>query len=517
MNVKIIVKDVDDAPVNGAILKRRSQQGDVTDTIPGNELQFSMTDFSGDIDLRLSHPSFNEEVVRVTKSGQRWSNPTCVVSLQSGVLAITVILSRIQTAPTVYIPEEQLKNYAANPTGVLLADRQSAFSYRSLFNGPIDEFRRLAHPIFDDPNGEDWERFFYEKVNVNPAKRGSFRWLEYGESRQKFVIGLWVPKRYFAYSDTRSLDFVVFYSPSTAINEYHLDQGQVYPYGLKTTTEQGKIVVGQPYITQLGQNYLFNWQYLVYQLLAAKKKAIMVMPINNYGDWRPFQTRSGVLRLLKEIAHYAHKQHLLGPLVSIAENFPSDVVSTAFEPTPSLGRLAIAGFSSGMGPILSLFNADNQQKKLPPLFYSSNASAFEQLWKEIWDIDLAVHRNGGFDSFEKTLLAWLNQSSKRQMRMYHSLYTADKWRPSNAPQLSKLKVVTRGGRPAKSNPAIDAEEVHSKDGTWSAVYFSNEYLNASGKGLGIPSFLNNTPHQFIPKIALGHAGLMSQFEVLQDI
>lgn len=172
-------------------------------------------------------------------------------------------------------------------------------------------FRRLLHPILADPDDGGWGRFRHETVsNLDPSAEGNFRWLEYQHGRKRYAVAIWMPSSYFQSGTRKSLDFLIFYSPTTAEKkEYALNRGHRYPYGLR----KDAVGIGQPYIASLGQSYLFNGHFLCYQLLAAKKKAILLMPINDAGDWGPFSDCADAYRFINEIAHHAHKHGLLEP------------------------------------------------------------------------------------------------------------------------------------------------------------------------------------------------------------
>lgn len=466
-----------------------------------------------DLKIVVSHPSFFSEETHVHPEGTYWTNPTCMVTPPANPatdpVQVKFVLSRVRLAPTFQFKKAaELAKLKESPNGVLLNETMTPpgpFDYRSLFNGNKDQFLRLKHPILNDPDKDNWKRLNHEPVQVDPSKQGRFRWLEYGTGRQRFAVAIWAPESYFGRGAPNSLDFIVFYSPTTAKKpEYKLYEGQSYPYGLHDKNKGP----WQRYIAGLGQAYLFDGHFLVYEMLAAKKRAILVMPINNIGDWGPFSSGAGVHQLLKEIAHFVHKQRLAHV------NSSNGFIRATYPSIPTIGRVVISGFSSGLEPINKLL-ASSQGA-------TGGDSQFQKVWKEIWDLDLKLGTH--IPTFEELLMKWLGMDPARRFRMYHSEYTAKRRRPSSGKTLASQGT---GIHKKGATPDVEAEELHAADGRWSAVYFSNLFLqrnevDTNPDGPWFPGFVlteegepdHGNKHHFTLMIAFGHAALMSTLDSL---
>ncbi|MDI1478671.1 hypothetical protein [Polyangium sp. y55x31] len=483
---------------------------------------------TSDVKITVSHPEFFKEETSIDTSGSHWTNPTCGVTPTTNPattpLQVKFVLGRMQKAPTVgFQTKDQLRALMGSPTGVLLNEtlrNPGEFDYRALFNQkknrflaishPISKDSNAIHPIVKDPHADNWGRVHHAHFTVDPSTQGRFRWVEYGKGTQRFAVAIWIPEVYFANNTTSKLDFIVFYSPTTNLPQYTLPRGQQYPYGLKGTDPW------QPYIAGLGQSYLFNAHFLSYQLLAAQKRAVLVMPINNFGEWGPFSDRAGVHRLLAEAAHFVHKQRPW----NIDGTFKGPL-QDKHAPIPGIGKVVISGFSSGHVPIDRLISPRKEARAFNPLFYTADAASFPKVWKEIWDLDLAL--GSATVDWEKKLMNWLGTDPTRRFRMYHSEYTAERWRPSAGKTLSPRQTINKKGTAV----GVEAEEVYATDGRWSAVYFSNLFLQGSKDdnnvdGPWLPKFTtdkkghpeNIGKHHFMIDIVLAHAALTSTLDPL---
>lgn len=540
--IKIAVFDVDNVAVNGCAFAIAFGNTTIGGDITGNERVLNVADSANGwtITVGTGHAHYFPETATI-RQDKTWDNPTCsvVVSTETEVvdgitqpynlITIAFVLGRVQDAPPWQYPGDDLNEFNGLPTGILLSKNpRSNYDYRHTA-GWKDNFHLLTERILGDPTKFNWDRLRHvNKGRIVLDDWGKFRWLEYGTSK-KIAIAAWIPK--YDIISPNALDFIVFYSPTTdEKTDYDLDDGHSYPYGLHTNIvrdKQTKKVTErtrqQPFIAQLGNKYMFDRLHLTFQLVAAQKRAIIVMPINNDGDWGPLTHKQGLHRLLLEIRHYVHKSlkpHPKSPSLEVR--------------APPIRSIVIAGFSSGAEPIQEFFK--KEKPNIPGRDYVRDGSGFNKLWKEIWDLDLAIKGTGKpWVGYFKTFMA---NRPDRRVRMYHSDYTAGmddkdepKWRPSLDPELADLIAASKSpltttipknssGGSAPKSPKILAEELHLVGGRWTIAYFSQEFFTPtveyedtpSGKKKeenAIPPYNWGGKHDFTVNIGLGHAALMS--------
>lgn len=407
IRITIIILDVDKQPISNAEVTCTWVNASAG-TGPSHSTNTFSCEFEADIpldrvdDVRITvnHPHFTTEVTTIHPDGDYWSNPTCTITASvtnpmpivvEVDMSVTFVLGRARLAPMaveVITPSRPI----AMPSGVLpnTNEAPAGTNYRLVFSGERS-FLRLREHVIGDPTKDDWERLAHAPpVAADASREGYFRWIEVREGSKKFAVAIWAPKNYFPQpgqnEQIEALDFIVFYSPTTAGKDdiYKLDRGHTYPYGLRTIPDpKDKTRVtdwNQPFIFTLGQKYLFDRLHLTFQLIAANKKAIIVMPINAYGDWGPFTHKQGVHRLLLEIAQFSCK-NFMAPLGKPPAS------RRKYKGIPPIGKVVIAGFSSGSVPILELFR---DKENVPGLSYVKDSSVFDKRWTEFWDLDLEM-------------------------------------------------------------------------------------------------------------------------------
>lgn len=477
----------------------------------------------------------NNDLVRVRKveGSSEWQidNPACRINQSGNDLSIDVMVGRLRSAPTVYIPDQQIPKIAGNPSGVLLKKDNQGLIYHSLFADSYKPFFRLDHPIFEPKikeNASEWDRLRYvSRDEIDPNKSGVFFHLEYGavQNGPRLFLSLYLPSP----GKRNALDYVVFFSPSTAIpNRFPIDKPPFrgnYPYGMTAKTDQS--------YPRHSQGYLFNGAHLVHQLLAAESNAVIVMPLAPYGDWSVFQTRAGLYRLLLECNLFLHReyfttQHALvrpswpeyaraGGSVHLPTGMGAGVASSIFgrfEPVPPIDRVAVAAFSDGCKALQKLLI--DTAGKLPKEYnyerFGANVSAFEGVFKEVWDIDGAHPAYHGYEAFEKALSAWYKQGNRR-FRLYHTSNGSeatggerDSMSYEALKPLRKPSDIVNEVSVTKNGASYWAKERHAADRQWSCVRFEYGFLssdNPSNKAR--PYWMKDDAHHFVPKIAFGHA------------
>jgi hypothetical protein len=266
-------------------------------------------------------------------------------------------------------------------------------------------------------------------------------------------------------------------------------------------------VIVQPFVQTLGQGYLFNNVYLVYQIIAAQKNAIVVLPVNNFGDWDPFLGKDALYRCLKEISHYLHKYSLLTSYYRDMLEGTVDLIKFQ-KPIPSIGHIIVGAFSEGYKRLRLLFQNPKN---------SFNEKEFDKQWKEIWDVDCAINLYGGFEQFLNNLKSWYKPG--RRFRLFHSQTTAGSWRTKSLDDLFGKGVYNPpNGKPVRGKiekttriSEVIAEENHHPGGDWSGIYFSDGYIDPEKihDTKARPEFTD--AHHFVPKIGVGYSASKSIF------
>ncbi|MDI3289053.1 hypothetical protein [Polyangium sp. 15x6] len=539
--LKVMVFDVDNRPVEKCKVDAGVWHSELSSlALNSRPNEFIKTDMPEPLPnetwtIKATHPDYFEESTDFNPSNPAlWTNPTCNVTRTGSELWVKFILGRMKLAQRSQLKAitpadlSNLSNLKTSPDGVLMDGPRETFRYKDLFDGERTDFIRLNDPILRDPTEDAWKRLNAgpspEYPHPNPSKEGHFRWLEFGPGKRKYLVAIWVPKAYFTQPTTK-FDFIVMQSPTTKgktrpDDGYALKPHHTYPYGLNDPTFTKRKTAHQPFLSTLGQEYLFERLNLTPQLIAANRKAIIVLPINNYGDWGPFTNTPGVHRMLLEIAHLTHK-HFNGSLEGM---YP---IARKHNSIPAIGRVVVAGYSEGTEPLLGLFRPIPEN--LDPLVSVRDKSKFGELWKELWDLDLSL---GGPDGFKhwigNNFLPFLRGGEGRRLRMYHSEYTAGKWRPTLDPTLSELIPAKEAERRKFGRTVFDAaggilaEEYQGKyakrDGHWSVVYLSYDYLKPKTHPVTSPEYPdgdNGKAHAFIANTALGHAALVSNLDFLR--
>ena len=489
--------------------------------------------------LRVEHADYAEDSARLQLTPGGWlaDNGLCRVTADATTLTVAVTLTRLRCAPTVHLPDDKIDRLPPGDAGGVLLQRAGTdLTYRWLFTGQFPKFRTLAQPVLDRAEGEEWERFHFREAAIDPVTTGREFYTEYGGTRiaaPRFAVALWVP--HFATRMT-SIDMVFFFHPSTARDPYPLDRFPFrgnYPYGVVKAKNGGR---DQPY-TRLPHRYLYSERQLVYQLLATRRQAVIVMPIapaENTGStvvthWTPFQTPDRLARLAIEICHFLHRE-----MQTTAPHLPAmrdprrrlagDTQRGSYGPfadfgaPPKVGTIVVSGFSGGTAPILSLVSASGREGsgRYPTSLWSANAEVFTHAWRELWDLDLEGLGDSGVKAFAK----W-QQRGDHTLRAYHS---PDTWSKRDNPFVGSLGAAANViSRADSSKKEIWANELHAHPATggpWSSVLMSKAYLtgkdNVVNPGEPVPPFMIGDTHGFVSQIGFGHAAALSGLTAWAD-
>lgn len=469
--------------------------------------------------IEVTHPFYLEEEVNVIPpegGGQfLWDNPVWTFTPPS---TVTVRMSRIRAAPFFQISDNEMKRRDSfNPNGVFTW-KDDAGNHTHRYLGTFNDealFVPMNHPLFPaEPTG-GWGRFNHgEPVKINPSREGDLFWLEWGvgDKSPRWLVAVWKPRWR---GDTRSkLDFVTFFTPNTDDNtKFPASKGE-YPY---MAWKIGDRLV-QPY-PGLAHRYLFIEKWLAYQLLAAKRQAVLVIPIQLSGNWGPFAHAAGLARLFAEITHFLHRTgHTSGYQTSTDQDLaltPRYRFSrnSIHQPPPAIQRIVLSGFSAGVGPIVNMLPttigqkmSDNRGFKIKGIdsdsLFGADVAPFLNAWKEVWDQDARSDIRNGLD---KHLPGWLRKDDQRMARCYQTDHTGSQGWIEKTPL---LEFVT--GPLLKPTNGLVAAERHA-DNRCSLVYFGSGYLKhvTSTQKISPVFWTEKDDHQAVPMVTFMHAALLS--------
>jgi hypothetical protein len=471
----------------------------------------------------VSHANFAAE--RITLTGdirsENWDNPLAVRTMHGPDVVFDVTLGRLDTCPVKLLSPEALKSVMqgkARDPHAALEWRPPRFpqtrAYIDHWNGELDCYVAAPELLPEksvDPKAEGWNRFEYTLAKgLLMGELGRFFWLEYAarQSDPKYLVAVFSPHLPDP-QPVQALDFVVFLSPTTA------DFTATHPYGL--------IYEAAPFqeYLKLGSKYLLNDFYFVPQLLARKNRAITVMPICRNGDWGPFASGEGMLRLLREIAAFLHRQcrtsvagvrppessydELAGPNMRIDVR---SVFGKQFGAIPRVGKVVVSAFSTGAAPMKELMSTSAFNVKLGSVMWGVPARAAfdpQQEWRrafrELWDLDGFHPNTGGWPKYLDLLRDWFNRDNERIYRAYHTegRVPPDPLTHAHAVwsdlRRSGIKLDRKQEAPGRWARILQNDR-------WTSVRMSDSYVNY-GPGSDRPVFLD--AHHTTPRIGFSHA------------
>jgi hypothetical protein len=458
------------------------------------------------------------------------TNPHLTPTGSKTDLAIVARLGVMRFAPLRMLPETTPAKSDFNPGASLIEPRGNTFAYRALWLEST-YVARLSDPIPGDPAAEDWKRFAHEKNRCIARDFGTFALLEFGfpapntDGRPRFLVAVWYPNQ--PLGDTADVN--VFFSPNTGqaidpADSYPADSypfAKIYPYQMKPK----KGVLGPnftltdlhaPYVG-LALNYVGIGYKIVYQMLAARKNAIIVMPIQPASQWGPLQTRTCLWRLVLEVVRFGEAERLIARQGKVgrldlgregASVNTNDVGPASAPYTRTQIRVTTSAFSAGLSAMLSLISTEKlkEDKLFPSSHFAAADGECKAAWRAIWDVDGAFHQLGGFEACMRPMLAWRKDDPARILRMYHSNDQVD----ADTPVAALMPEVAIKRYPGKTG-FIDQGYAKDRSTLW--VLFSNSTLRTpspadSAAGLW-PLLGSQGAHWMVPTVAFGHAWLIS--------
>jgi len=457
---------------------------------------------------------------------QAWvsTNPHVVVAGTKGDMAIVARLGCLRFAPLKSMPDTAPVKPDFNPVATLIEARGADFAYRGLWLDKL-YLARLSDPIGGTKTAVDWKRFAHEKPTLAAKDSGTFAVLEFGfpapnvTGRPRFLVGVWYPNSQLG----DVADVNVFFSPNTGppypADSYPFAKG--YPYemlpkdgrkGPKYTLDD----LDQPYVG-LAINYVCVGYKIIYQMLAAGKNSIIVMPIQPASQWGPLQTRSCLWRLVLEVVRFGEAQRLIARQGAVGRlelrregaSVNSDAAGPAAMPfaRPQI-RFTTSAFSAGLGAILSLIATAKlaDDKPYPVSHFAAPDDECAAAWKALWDIDGGFYQLSGMEACVQPMLNWRKGGSGRVLRMYHSEDTCS----SSAP----LAVLAPEVAVKRWNGSVGfVDQGYSSDQSTLWVLFSNQMLRAKSPAdeaaMVWPTFGTQDAHHMVPTVAFGHAWLIA--------
>lgn len=563
-NIRVLVEDVNGDAIKGCHIKISDDSGNTNEVLKSltGELSLSIdgrqvTD-STEVHVFADHPLFAAEQVNATIAPPKWDLPTARLKIESDGLKIVVVLGRLVKVSTFEIESkrlygepiaedtnleerkaiekrnlEKLKNLnkeIQEKHGVLVDSKKTSIGERdhylamspesvaSFVTVDTDKNRRR---VLTSKNKIGWERFVTKRRNINTAEKGQFWLLKYGDSpkersfngqkEQAILVSVYIPDLD-AGSTPTERDILVFLTPNTLRPPAY---NVPYPDGFNILTAKDKEhpqynnYFYQPFSDSLGVGYFFRVHYMVHQILAMEKKTILVMPVWRRDGPGVLSTTSGMLRLLREVQHFAHKKSFTGirrPTANteFGTGRRSQIIPLLNEQNlvPKL-KFGIAAFSQGGDYLKDLLKGN--YRKLPDTLLvpgtMKNQEEFSKAWIEVFDIDCIKS-----DEFDTALVGWKRGDENRGLRL---LWTGHTGR-SKSDLESKgnvLSALIDGKIDKFADTTSKAHEFQSTTGRFSALVMATDYLKPVVKG-DIPSFskdgLDGT-HQFAPTFGLAWA------------
>jgi hypothetical protein len=411
-------------------------------------------------------------------------------------------------------------------TGVV-KDASAEPPYARCIFDDLPKFNILNSTIFPSPpapSAADFGRFQSKEVALHPKAESWFRLFEYGAlTGPRFMIAVWAPKNVLVGGN--GMDMVVLISPQTQVKpvkghpEINLYPPSSYPfrddYPFAESvvplhpTKSGQAYCALPYVYLLNEQLSGRGFAMALQLLAARKSAVVVMPVSPYGSWGPMMSRSGLWRMLKEVSY---------AVLGSSDNAPANQTKKV---SPNINRVALCGYSAGAQTAQSIFADDGKplhegQQGYDEFTWGAPKSEFMNVWKEFWDIDGQFGALAGLRTFQQTLAAWASAQGDRCTRSYHTHFTLGAiWQPGedfkkNPTAYTRMFGASPLINPASATGADAAQEMHSENGQHSAVYFPDSLLMFPAKS----DLFESDSHHVIPKIAFGHAAAASKMASL---
>jgi hypothetical protein len=496
--------------------------------------------------ITFFHPDYVREQVNFEHHLQdsKYNNPLLERTVTSDdshghvKLFFTMCLGRYSSAPTKRMPDSEMTALAQRKgdVGAVWLDPQDGkLTYRGSFfyRQQVELAEQFLAPKVPPPaDAAGWRRFNSAPATsgLDPQNEGRFYWILCPASNQpdQMAALVWSPNIK-QNAPPKSLDMVVFYSPSTG--DY---PPKYYPFGCVMRTGNDQPPQPDQSYMGLGQKYLEREFCFLYQLIGRKKSAVIVMPICKHGAWNQFLAAEGVFRLCREVCLFLHRECRTSnmSLSSVGGVDPNVARAGAslrspgagysalgFGSPPSPGILAVSFFSFGAAPAKQVMRywslAESLQSATAKDMVSKAAqsisaklwgcpdaaaqNAFVSTWREWWDMDGFHPNSGGWEECLKLLNGWMAANSDRVIRMCHSSGRSPRYPEAELKAEQKtgkagLWTSLLGSKAEKVTerrynvPGI--QEIHGNN--WSVCAIDNSYISGLPPG-GLAAVGNQVP------------------------
>jgi hypothetical protein len=526
-NVTVRVQEVNGNQIGGCQIQAQDNLGGTLSSETG---ELTGTTNGSILNVTVNHPRFAKEAIRIVLAAPAWDLPTAQVKVTPDGVTVVVTLIRVTEMRRFVIDEKRLQLEKAAPdardaekanvakrnaanlkqlnaevNGVLSGSGPDGKSRYLWMGDEVVEFTSTElnpGPVLTSSDREGWARFRTQATKIDVHARGQFLLVQYGgvfadalasvdKTDLPQLVAVYIPDLD-AGSVISERDVVLFLPPNTAKPEYSVD----YPFGLNISGDR----IEQPFIAKLGVGYMFSRHYLIHQLLANNRKALLVLPVWRQDGPGDLLDPKAMLRLVREMVAFAHKRQFIG----IRQAKPFIV---AEQPAaPKVGNLTVAAFSAG-GEYLKALLSEQTGGQVAALrsIPTADPARLSQHWREAIDLDANAS-----EAFDIALAQWKGRDERRGVRIASSGYTgrtsADLFRTgtSSLPLLGRF--VTGPVRRASGSPVpAAAVETYATNGGFSALITTQPYLQPQANGQ-IPIFSwSSDPHQFTPNFGLAWA------------
>ncbi len=314
-----------------------------------------------------------------------------------------------------------------------------------------------------------WERFLTNRLQTNLKSQGQYFaaiWKNKTGGFSPQLISMWLPNACVSMftnnKPTGGPAYLLYFAPK-------IPPGTAGPYPTGV------------FYRKLGGRYLVSEKMTAHHMHAQGRAGIIVVPIGQLG--RPFTevaTRSGALRLLREVSHYLRRK----AKVAIATQFVQDV-----------SAVALAGFSGGTGAggsaICDLLTTPGHDVDAE-YFY---ARAIREIYHFDCDPDST-------STYVAAVAAWYaNPAGAKGLRNYR-IYTAKTWAEAVLKQFPGTDHLVNG---AHERHDSSRSYVFVGGGTIDPVIKAMNLAKAANTIDVEPGAIPDSSHQFFPYFFPGHA------------
>ncbi|GLL02855.1 hypothetical protein [Dactylosporangium matsuzakiense] len=546
MRFTLALRDVDGQPVSGTRVTVTVTGADgYPDRRPtivaAPDSAFDVPDTARYVAIETSHDRYASDGINLMRQGTEWRWTAPAAGVRG--TAVTLVLTRVRPVNTTERSQADLTEMARRARAAADARTDAAIDAARARGVPADKrpqypeflpadenFRamltegsgrwyryqhslqrvvagfHLAQPALLAPQQTSrpgWARFVSSTSTVDPEASGQFLLVQYGEvgdrnaGGPRFLIGLWIPQSVLA-SPPPQLDAILWLHPMAIGNPALYPQeeypfGHKYPYALwaQRTVEDAKVHydISQRF-PGVPLHHAYTQHYLAHALIAARRRAVLVIPVAPSGHVAPFVTPGPLHRMLRELLAW------LPRLMNRSGQFG---VFTGVR--PDVRNVVAAGFSSSvpnLGPLLGA-GAGDMHYSGDAWQGTSSATLLQSALKEVWAIDGIAK---GSAELHDALAGFALSGPGRRVCIYKSTFTGwwDPWVDGG-----RFAGLTRGvpKPPIVTDGKARAWAAADPQGRWFGASMTTEFLSPGAAEQ--PAIEAGKPHEMMPRICFGHA------------